>query len=72
MIHPQIAARYICLNKAELCNRIRKFEMMGENEYCYQKMVISKRDLLATLNFVLSTFKNEIFTPIFLEQREAT
>jgi len=57
MIHPQIAARYICLNKTELCNRIRKFEMMGENEYCYQKMAISKRDLLATLNFVLSTFK---------------
>lgn len=57
MIHPQIAAKYLVLTKTELCHRIRRFEMMGENEYSYQKMAISKRDLLETLNFVLSTFK---------------
>jgi len=57
MIHPQIAAKYLVLTKTELCHRISSFEMMGENEYSYQKMAISRKDFLATLNFVLSTFK---------------
>jgi len=57
MIYPQIAAKYLVLTKTELCHRIRRFEMMGENEYAAQKLTISKRDFLATLNFVLLTFK---------------
>lgn len=57
MIYPQIAAKYLVLTKAELCTKIREFEVMGENEYAAQKLTISKRDFLATLNFVLSTFK---------------